>query len=67
MARGEARAESDVDLPAHFVPGEKTFARYLAAHQLLEDVLDCGIELLTPQSMSPHLGPYILAEAVDVF
>lgn len=66
VARNEARADSDVDLLVEFVPGEKTFDRFLALADLLESVLQARVELVTTEALSPFIGPHVLAEAADV-
>ena len=57
---GTPHAESDVDLLVEFAPGAKSFDRYMALASLLEDRLGRPVELVTPESLSPHLGPHIL-------
>jgi predicted nucleotidyltransferase len=66
VARGQARLNSDVDLLVEFFPGAKTYNRFLALSELLEGRLGCRVELVTMESLSPFLGPRILAEAEDV-
>jgi len=66
VVRGDARPDSDVDLLVQFVPGAKTFDRFLALSELLEDRLGRRVELVTIEALSPFLGPHILAEAQDV-
>ena len=66
VARGEARIDSDVDLLVQFFPGAKTYDRFLALSELLEARLARTVELVTTESLSPFLGPRILAEAQNV-
>ena len=66
VLRNEARADSDVDILVEFEPGLKLFDRFLALADLLEEILERRVELLTPESLSPYIGPHILAEATDV-
>jgi len=66
FARNEQHADSDVDFLVEFAPGRKTFNDFIAVGDLLEDSLGRRIELLTPESLSPHIGPHILQEAQDV-
>jgi predicted nucleotidyltransferase len=66
VLRGEARADSDVDLLVQFSPGAKTFERFLALFDLLEERLGHRVELVTLEALSPFIGPRILAEALDV-
>ena len=66
MLRDEARPDSDVDLLVQFAPGAKTFDRFLALSELLEQRLGRRVELVTIEALSPFLGPHILAGAQDV-
>ena len=66
VLRNEARSDSDVDLLVEFVPGQKSFDRFLALCDLLETLLGHPVELVTTEALSPFLGPHILAEAADV-
>ena len=61
--REEPRAESDVDLLVEFAPGEKSFDHYMELSFLLEEKLGRPVELVTPEALSPHIGPHILGEA----
>ncbi len=66
VARGEARPGSDVDLLVEFLPGQKSFDRFLALSELAERLLERPVELVTLEALSPFIGPHILAEAADV-
>ena len=66
VVRGDARPDSDVDLLVQFFPGAKTFDRFLALSELLEDSLGRRVELVTMEALSPFIGPRILEEAQDV-
>jgi uncharacterized protein len=66
VARDQARPDSDVDLLVQFVPGAKTYDHFLALSDLLEQRLGHRVELVTMDSLSPFVGPRILAEAQDV-
>ncbi len=66
VQRDTARADSDVDLLVEFRVGGKTFDNLLDLADLLERTLGHSVELVTTESLSPHLGPRILAEARDV-
>src|SRR6266516_2376107 len=66
VVRGEARPDSDVDLLVEFVPGQKSFDRFMALSDLLERLLGHSVELVTIEGLSPFIGPHILAEAADV-
>ena len=62
FARNEPTAESDVDLLVEFAPGQKSFDHFITLAHLLEDTLQRRIELVTPESLSPYIGPHILRE-----
>ena len=62
FVRGEQRADSDVDLLAEFAPGQKTFDNFMQLAFFLEDLFHRQVELVTPESMSPYLRPYIMDE-----
>ena len=66
VLRGQADADSDVDLLVQFAPGTKTYGRFFALSELLEVHLGRPVELVTTEALSPFLGPRILAEAQDV-
>ncbi len=62
FARGEARSESDIDMLVEFGPGRKSFDAFMELAFFLEEILGRRVELVTVESLSPHLGPHILAE-----
>ncbi len=66
VVRGEPRPDSDADVLVRFADGRKTFDRFLDLAELLEEALGRPVELVTVESLSPILGPKILAEARDV-
>jgi predicted nucleotidyltransferase len=66
VLRNQARPESDVDVLVEFIPGEKTFDHFMALADLLESILEHPVEVVTTESLSPFIGPHILAEARDV-
>jgi predicted nucleotidyltransferase len=66
VARGSDHAGSDVDLLVEFQPERKSFDSFMSLSFLLEDLLERPVELVTTESLSPFIGPYILAEAEDV-
>lgn len=59
-------SDSDVDLLVEFEPGRKTFDNFMALADVLEGLLQRRVELVTIDSLSPHIGPRILAEMEDV-
>ena len=66
VVREQQRSDSDIDLLVEFQPGQKTFDNFIQLSFLLEDVLNRPIELVTTESLSPYLSPYIIEEVEDV-
>jgi uncharacterized protein len=62
FVRDNPHEMSDVDLLVEFEPGQKTFDHFMRLSFLLEDLLQRRIELVTPEGLSPYIGPYILQE-----
>ena len=66
FVRGEQRLDSDIDLLVEFQTNQKTFDNFIQLSFFLEDLLKQQVELVTPESLSPYIGPYIIAEVEDV-
>jgi len=62
FVRGEQSADSDIDILVEFETGQKTFDRFITLGFSLEELLGRRVDLITVESLSPHLGPHILAE-----
>lgn len=62
FVREQQASESDIDLLVEFSEGKKTFDNFIELSFLLEDVLQRRVELITPDSLSPYIGPRILSE-----
>ena len=60
--RDEATPTSDVDLLVEFEPGRKSFDSFMELSFFLEDLLQRSVELVTPESLSPYIGPRILSD-----
>ena len=62
FVREEQSADSDVDLLVEFEQSQKNFDNFIQLSFLLEDMLNRPIELVTVESLSPYIRPYILKE-----
>ena len=62
FVRGEQHPDSDIDLLVEFEAGQKTFDTFMELSFLLEEIFQRRIELVTVESLSPYIGPYILKE-----
>lgn len=63
---GRQTPASDVDILVEFAPDRHTFDNFMDLSFFLEDILGRKVELVTPESLSPHIGPHILREVVRV-
>ncbi len=62
FVRDGGGATSDVDILVEFDPTQKNFDNFWALSELLEETLQRRVDLLTLESLSPYIGPRILAE-----
>ncbi len=62
FVREEQHSESDIDLLVEFEEGQKTFDNFINLSFWLEEVLKHPVELVTADSMSPYIRPYITQE-----
>ena len=62
FVRDEANNLSDVDFVVEFKSGKKSYDNYIELAYFLENLLGRKVELLTPKSMSPYIGPRIMKE-----
>ena len=66
FVREQQKPDSDIDLLVEFQPEHKTFDNFIHLSFFLEEVLQQPVELVTTESLSPYLGPYIIEEVEDV-
>lgn len=62
FARDQQNEDSDVDLLVRFHEGQKSFDNFMRLGGYLEDLLGRSVDLVTPEALSPYLGPYILED-----
>jgi predicted nucleotidyltransferase len=62
FVREETTEQSDIDILVEFEPGRKTFDNFMQLAFFLEDLLGRKVDLVTAESLSPHIGPHILKE-----
>lgn len=56
---GTQNVRSDVDLVVEFNEGQKNFRNFMGTASFAENLLGRKVDLLTPQSLSPHIAPHI--------
>ena len=62
FARGQQSNRSDVDILVELEEGKKSFDNFMHLAFFLEQQIGRRVELVTPESLSPHIGPHILRE-----
>jgi uncharacterized protein len=67
FVRGEQTSSSDIDILVEFVPEKHTFDNFMEVSFLLEETLGRKVEVITPEGLSPYIGPHILKEIERVF
>jgi uncharacterized protein len=67
FVRGEQTLSSDIDILVEFAPEKHTFDNFMEVSFLLEETLGRRVEVVTPEGLSPHIGPHILKEIERVF
>ncbi len=64
-SRGEASEDSDIDILIEFDPEMESFDNFMAAYDYFESLFqDKKVEMVTKNSLSPFIGPYILKEVI---
>jgi predicted nucleotidyltransferase len=68
FVRGKQTEQSDVDMLVDFSADGYTFDNFMEVSFLLESLLGRRVEIVTPDSLSPHFKVSILKEAerIDV-
>lgn len=62
FVRNEAKPQSDVDLLIELEIGRYGFVNFSRLWFFLEELFGRKVDLLTPESLSPYIGPHILKE-----
>lgn len=51
---------SDIDFIIEFEKEKKTYRNFLSLSEFLENISGRKVEIVTPQSLSPYIGPHII-------
>ncbi|MBI3397019.1 nucleotidyltransferase family protein [Candidatus Woesebacteria bacterium] len=62
FSRGEQNKESDIDLLVEFDKNKKNYQNYMNFVKLAENLFGRKVEVVTPESLSPYIAPYIKKE-----
>ena len=61
-SRNQQKEDSDIDFLVEFEPGRKTYDNFIGLVDYLEAAFGKEVELVTRQSVSKHILPYIEKE-----
>jgi predicted nucleotidyltransferase len=59
FVRGEQQPDSDIDFIVEYEEGGKSFDNFMKLVDFLENAFGYQVELVTPQSLSTYIKPYI--------
>ena len=66
FVRGEQTSLSDVDALVEFLPEKHTFDNFMEVAFFLEELMGRKVEVVTPEALSPYIGPHVLREVERV-
>ena len=67
FVRRQQDNDSDIDVLVEFEAGRKTFDNFMQVALFLEELFGRQVELVTPEALSPYIGPHILREVEYVY
>jgi|SRR5581483_1452617 predicted nucleotidyltransferase len=62
FVRGDQNENSDIDILVEFSSDKKNYDNFINLVFFLEEIFQRRVELVTPESISPYLKPYIMDE-----
>lgn len=62
FVRSQSSPDSDVDILVEFDTGKRTYDNFIDTCFLLEDLFGRRVEVVTIDSLSPYIKPYVLKE-----
>jgi len=62
FVREQQGDRSDIDVLVEFERDRKTFDNFMQTAFFLEELFGRRVELVTPEALSPYIGPHILSE-----
>lgn len=62
FAREQQDVKSDIDVLVEFEDGCKTLDNFMQLAILLEELFGRRVESITPEALSPYIGPHIMRE-----
>lgn len=62
FARGDSSSESDVDILVEFDQDKRTYDNFIDTCFFLDKLFNRKVEVVTTESISPYIEPYVLKE-----
>ena len=62
----EQKKDSDIDILVEFEKGKKNYRNFLKISELTEKLFNTKVDLITTESLSSYIGPYIKKEVIYV-
>lgn len=66
FARDSVKSDSDVDLLVEFCAGQKNWRNLYGMAEFAGKLFEREVEVVTPESLSPYIGPHIRREVLYV-
>lgn len=66
FATGNETDTSDLDILVNLKKSKKTFRNFLSLNYFLEKLFGIKVDLVSKQSLSPFIGPYIIKSTIYV-
>ena len=60
VVKGDAKIGSDIDILVEFNEEDETFKNLINLYFFLQELFKRKIDLVTPESISPYIAPYLL-------
>jgi predicted nucleotidyltransferase len=62
FVRGDSSAQSDIDILVEFNSDKMTYDNFMDTCFFLEELFDHQVEVVTVDSISPYIKPYVMKE-----
>jgi len=62
FVRGDSSSQSDIDILVEFNSDKMTYDNFIDTCFFLEELFDHEVEVVTADSISPYIKPYIMKE-----
>ncbi len=67
VSRQEDSPESDIDILIDFIPGNEKYRAFIGLADVLENLLNRPVDLITVNSLSPYMRPFIERDVIWIY